>query len=78
MDVVRAVARNRRTPEPDEEAVLLEMMRMLESHFETDVTAPDRAKLRQLPLWTSKGWMLDRHNLSIEVVEGGRVGIQDR
>ena len=60
VDVVRAVARSRRSPEPDEEAILLETMRTLESHVETGVTAPDRAKLRQLPLWTSKGWMRNR------------------
>ena len=60
LDVVRAIARNRRTPGPEEEAILLETMRALESRVETGVTSPNRAKLRQLPLWTSEGWMRSR------------------
>ena len=57
VDVIRAVARKRRTPGPDEEAILLQTMRALASHAETSVTQQARARLRQLPLWTSKGWM---------------------
>lgn len=60
IDVIRAVARKRGTPDPDDEAVLLQTMRTLATHAETGVTAPVRAKLRKLPLWTSMGWMRDR------------------
>ena len=58
--VIRAVARKHRTPEPDEEAILLETLRMLASRAKTSLTTQARKKLRQLPLWTSKGWMRDR------------------
>ena len=60
IDVIRAVARKRGTPGPDEEAILLQTMRALESHAETSIAPQARAKLRQLPLWTSKGWKRDR------------------
>ncbi len=60
VDVVRAVARKRGAPGPEEEAILLQTMRALESHARTSVAPQNRAKLRQLPLWTSKGWMRDR------------------
>ena len=60
LDVIRAVARKRSTPGPDDEAVLLQTMRTLAFHVETGVTPRVRAKLRKLPLWTSRGWMRDR------------------
>ena len=60
IDVIRAIALKRRAPEPDEEAVLLETLRMLASRAETSLATRARAKLRWLPLWTSKGWMRDR------------------
>ena len=60
VEVIRAIARRRGTPGPDEEAILLQTMKALVSHAETGVTAQARAKLRRLPLWTSKGWMRDR------------------
>ena len=60
VEVIRMVARNRRTPGPHEEAILLQTMRALESHAETGVTTQTRDKLRRLPLWTSKGWLRDR------------------
>ena len=60
IDVIRAVARKHRTPGPDEEAILLQTLRVLASHAETSFTTQARAKLRRLPLWTSKGWVRDR------------------
>ena len=60
VDVIRAVARKPLMPGPDEEAILLQTMRALESHAGTCVTAQARQKLRRLPLWTSKGWRRDR------------------
>ncbi len=60
LDVIRAVARKRGTPGPDDEAVLLQTMRTLAFHAETGVTPRVRAKLRKLPLWTNRGWMRDR------------------
>ena len=60
IEVIRAVARRRRTPGPDEEAILLQTLRVLASHAEDGFTTQARAKLRRLPLWTSKGWVRDR------------------
>ena len=61
IDVIRAIARKAPyTPGPDEEAILLQTLRVLASHAETSFTTQARAKLRRLPLWTSKGWMRDR------------------
>ena len=60
VEVIRMVARNSRTPGPDEEAILLQTMRALESHVEIGVIPQARDKLRRLPLWTSKGWLRDR------------------
>lgn len=60
LDVIRAIARKRSTPGPDDETVLLQTMRTLALHAETGVTPQVRAKLRKLPLWTSRGWMRDR------------------
>ena len=60
VDVIRSVARKHGIPRPDDEDVLLQTMRTLASHTETGVTPRVRAKLRRLPLWTSKGWMRDR------------------
>ena len=60
LDVIRAVARKRSAPGPDDEAVLLQTIRRLAFHAETGVTPRVRAKLRKLPLWTSRGWMRDR------------------
>ena len=60
LDVVRAIARKRGAPDPDEEAILLETMRALESLSKSGVAPRDRAKLRRIPLWTSKGWVRDR------------------
>ncbi len=60
IDVIRAVARKHHTLGPDEEVILLQTLRVLASHAETSFTAQARAKLRRLPLWTSKGWVRDR------------------
>ena len=60
IDVIRAVARKHRILGPDDEAILLETLRVLASHAETGFTTQARAKLRRLPLWTSKGWVRDR------------------
>ena len=61
IDVIRAVARSTVRPGPDEEAILLQTLRVLASpHTEASFTTQARAKLRRLPLWTSKGWMRDR------------------
>ena len=60
VEVIRAVARKRARPGPDEEAILLESLRVLASHAKTIVTRQARAKLRRLPLWTTKGWMRNR------------------
>ena len=60
LDVVRAIARKRGAADPDEEAILLETMRALESLSKSGVAPRHRAKLRRIPLWTSKGWVRDR------------------
>ncbi len=60
LDVIREIARKRDTPGSDDEAILLQTMRTLAFHAETGVTPRVRAKLRKLPLWTSRGWMRDR------------------
>ena len=60
IDVIRVIARKHRTPGPDDEAILLQTLRVLASHVETSLTAQARAKLRRLPLWTSKDWVRDR------------------
>ncbi len=57
IDVIRAVARKRSAPGPNDEAVLLQTMRTLALHVETGVTPRVRAKFRRLPLWTSRSWM---------------------
>ena len=60
LDVIRAVARKRSAPGPDDEAVLLQTMRTLAFHAESGVAPRVRAKLRKLPLWTSTGWTRER------------------
>ena len=54
------IARKRPTPEPEDEAILLQTMRALATHAGTGVTQQNRSKLRSLPLWTSDGWKRDR------------------
>ena len=66
IDVIRAVARKHRTRGPDEEAILLQTLRALAYYAETGFTTQARAKLRRLPLWTSKGWMRDRPVYAID------------
>ena len=60
VEVIRAVARKPGAPGPDEEAILLQSVRALASHAEAIVSRQARAKLRRLPLWTTKGWMRSR------------------
>ena len=60
LDVIRAIARKRSAPGPDDEVVLLQTIRTLAFHAEIGVTPRVRAKLRKLPLWTNRGWMRDR------------------
>ena len=60
VDVIRVVARKRGIPGPEEEAILIQTMRVLASQAEASVNRQVRAKLRRLPLWTSKGWMRER------------------
>ena len=60
IDVMRAIARQSRTVRPDEEAILLQTLRVLASLADTSFTTQARTKLRRLPLWTSLGWMRDR------------------
>lgn len=60
VNVIRAIARKRNPPESGEEAILLETLRVLVSREKTDFVTQARAKLRRLPLWTSKGWVRGR------------------
>ncbi len=60
VDVIRAIARKRGPPGPDDESILLETIRALESLAKADIGRKDRAKLRRLPLWTKQGWQRER------------------
>ena len=60
VDVIRVVARKRGIPGPEEEAILIQTMRVLASQAGASVNRQVRAKLRRLPLWTSRGWMRKR------------------
>ena len=60
LDVIRTVARKRSAPGPYDEGVLLQTMRTLAYRAESGVTPQVRARLRKLPLWTSRGWMRER------------------
>ena len=60
LEVIRKIARRRGTPDPEEQAILLESLRKLAAHPVTGSTTQARRKLAQLPLWTSKGWVRKR------------------
>ena len=60
LDVLRTIARKRGPLVSSDEAVMLETMRALASHINTIGNPQARSKLRNLPLWTSQGWMRDR------------------
>ena len=61
IEVIRAIARRRRiAPSPEEEAILLETLRVLAEQQSTGITSQDRRKLSELPLWTTNGWMRKR------------------
>ena len=58
--VIRAIARQHSPLDPGDEAVMLETLRALASHCDGKITPQIRAKLRALPLFTSRGWMRKR------------------
>ena len=60
LKVIRTIARKRGTLGSADEGVMLETLRVLASHVDEIGTPQTRAKLRNLPLWTSQGWMRDR------------------
>ena len=59
LEVLRKVARQRQTPDGTEEAILLETLRVLASHYAKGNPMEGR-QLARLALWTSKGWMSSR------------------
>ena len=60
LQVIRKIARRRRPPDPSEETILLETLRVLAAQHAANRTVAERRKLAQLPLWTRKGWERDR------------------
>ena len=60
VDVLRTIARKRGPLGSLDETVMLETMRALASHKSTISNPQARAKLRNLPLWTSLGWRRSR------------------
>ena len=58
--MIRHIARRRCRPDSNDEIILIETLRILATQPAADRTAPDRRKLTQLPLWTSKGWVRTR------------------
>lgn len=59
LKVLRQIARQGRVPDVGQEAVLLDTLRALASHYERGNT-PQNPRLAQLALWTSKGWVRNR------------------
>ena len=59
LKVLREIARQRRAPDIEQEAILLDTLRALASHYERGNTLQNR-QLAQLALWTSKGWERSR------------------
>ena len=57
LEVIRTIARKRGTLGSADETVMLETLRALASHVDASGTPQARVKLRNLPLWTSQGWM---------------------
>ena len=57
LEVIRTIARKRGTLGSADEGVMLETLRALASLVDASGAPQARAKLRNLPLWTSRGWM---------------------
>ena len=55
LKVLRQVARQGQAPDIEQEAILLDTLRALASHYERGNT-PQNPRLAQLALWTSRGW----------------------
>ena len=61
LEVIGKITRKRRPLESSDESVILETMRALASHVDTNgVPQQARAKLSNLRLWTSQGWVSGR------------------
>ena len=61
IDAIRGIALRRSFPSNSQQTILLESLRALAKLPEAARSREQRRKLATLPLWTSKGWMRDRH-----------------
>ena len=59
LKVIHRIAGKRSEPNGEDETILLETLRALASHYRNGNTL-QRRRLRNLALWTSKGWMRER------------------
>ena len=57
--VIHRIARTGDRPDGEDEAILLETLRALASHYKNDITVRPY-RLSRLALWTSKGWQRER------------------
>ncbi len=60
INVLRGIARGRRPPDLEDEAVQLETLRLLVERYRESGSKADRRKLRRLALWTTEGWRRNR------------------
>ena len=60
IEVIRGIARNHDSPDPDDEAILIDVFRLMAIQVPASVSADERRKLATLPLKTRKGWHRNR------------------